>query len=147
MKPFLRLKWQLRKVGRQNRYNYNVWFNSWLFCLNIWIVGRRSAYNSTFSYRIFCTPKKFNIRMPFFCPKVTEDETSLIISNLNNSKAWYVYCISNFFVKRRKTALTRNLIKLFNECLLNGHYPSILKVALVTAVHRYAVSIWIQKQV
>lgn len=80
--------------------------------------------------------EKYEILIPFFCTQVTEDEISLIIDNLKNSKACDVYGLSNFCVKLHKKALVKNLTILMNKQLFKGEYPKCLKIGVVSPIYK-----------
>ena len=78
----------------------------------------------------------YDINVNFENPSCSEDEISLIIDNLSNSKACDVYGISNNFLKLHKNSLTPKLTLLINNCLDNGIFPDCLKISVVTPIHK-----------
>ncbi|KAG5674219.1 hypothetical protein PVAND_004199 [Polypedilum vanderplanki] len=80
--------------------------------------------------------KQYTIDHLFVCPQCTEDEIFLIIDKLKNSTSVDFYGISNNFVKIHKKSLTPILTKLINRLLFAGIFPTVLKVGVVTPVHK-----------
>ena len=66
--------------------------------------------------------------------EVTENETILIMSKLKNNSA--LSPIPTKFLKLCSPFMAKILSKLFNECLTQSHYPSILKTAIVRPIFK-----------
>jgi hypothetical protein len=77
-----------------------------------------------------------HIEFNFICPKVTEDEVDLIISNLKSSNAKDVYDMSNNFIKFHKNALRSNITSLINKNMFSGQFPDCLKLGIVTPIFK-----------
>lgn len=80
--------------------------------------------------------ENYLITHDFACPRVTEDEISLIIDNLKSSNACDYYGISNNFVKLHKSALVSNLTQLVNKYMFEGDFPDSLKLGIVTPIFK-----------
>jgi Reverse transcriptase (RNA-dependent DNA polymerase) len=87
-------------------------------------------------YHLFHSRESYDVLFPFTCPECTEDEISLIIGNLSNSKAEDIYGMSNFFVKTHKAALVSNLYKLINHAMFSGVFPDSLKLGVVSPIFK-----------
>lgn len=86
--------------------------------------------------RIHLDNEAYEIKIPFTSPTVTEDEITLVINNLSNSKACDFYGISTHFVKTHIAEITPKLTSLISNCLRSGNFEDSLKVALVTPVFK-----------
>lgn len=67
---------------------------------------------------------------------ITEDETKLVLMNLDVNKASGPDGISNRLLKNICPSITKPLTLLFNKSLAKGIFPSEWKLANVTAIHK-----------
>ena len=80
--------------------------------------------------------ERYEINTEFTCPKVTEDEITLIINNMAPSNACDIYGMSNNFVKFHQKSLLSNLTTLINKHMFLGTFPDCLKIGIVTPIHK-----------
>ena len=95
-----------------------------------------SQYLDDTDFHNFHAFEEYDIIYNFNSPQCTEDEVSLIIDNLSNSKAVDIYGMSNHFVKLHKGSLTKNITRLINDALRCNDFPDCLKIGLVNPIHK-----------
>lgn len=80
----------------------------------------------------------YEITVPFDSDslKVSENEIATYISNLKTSDSTDVYGLSNNTIKTHKSALIQPLTLLINKCILDGCFPSSLKISKVTPLYK-----------
>lgn len=118
-----------------NQENIANIFNDYFVNVADSLDNRNNIENN--SYENILQNDNLDITFSFACPKVTEDEIMLIISNLSNSKATDFYGISNNFVKIHKVELTSILSCLYNKSLTDSSFEDALKVGVVTPILKY----------
>jgi len=89
---------------------------------------------STEAFHTYHSTESYDIPFSFSCPQCTEDEISLIIDNLSNSKATDFYGMSNQFLKIQKSQFLTILNKLINTSLTLGIFPDCLKVGVIKPI-------------
>jgi hypothetical protein len=77
-----------------------------------------------------------HVRVNFECPECTEDEITLLISNLKNSNSKDVFGLSNNFVKIHSKSLTPILTTIINKHMFEGEFPEALKFSLVKPLYK-----------
>lgn len=80
--------------------------------------------------------KYIDIKVPFSCPECTEDEITLIISQLKKTNSKDVFGISNNFIKLHAKALTPLITKLINKHLFEGDFPDGLKFSILKPLYK-----------
>ena len=73
---------------------------------------------------------------PFFCEPCTINEVFLKIMQLNEKKSTGILNIPIKFIKMSAEFLSSVLAKIFNTCMQIGIFPSLLKIAKITPIHK-----------
>lgn len=94
-----------------------------------------STMPSGFSTSSAVPPPRYNQSSLFLRP-ADENEVLEVFNNLNNSKARDVYDVSPSFIKSVSNCLITPLTILFNNSLLEGVFPSMLKTSKVVPVFK-----------
>ena len=72
----------------------------------------------------------------FFLKETTPDETSKIIKGLDGKKSGDIHNISPDFVILSNQAVSQSLTIIFNRCVLEGCFPSAMKLAKIIPLHK-----------
>ena len=89
-------------------------------------------YRDENSYRRYLPPRKLN---SIFLNPSTSNEVKNIIRDIKNTKG-NAHSLSARILKENSDSLSTPISFIFNKMILFGHYPSILKIACVTALFK-----------
>ena len=99
-------------------------------------ISNKTRLNISFSHKHFSDFLKNRSNISFSVSPTDKTEIENIISSLDSNKSGGPNSIHTKVLKLLKNDISRQLSEIFNISFSSGNFPSILKTAKVTSVHK-----------